>query len=351
MGRGLSFRRGTHPRSDKRAPPVRPCPRPARRSPGRAPWPARRRRSRTPASARPETARSAPAAAASPTARSAGSAGIEGGPDRASTLLLCRGLPRSPDQVLEPLQRQRQMAAPLGLRDRVDLVDDHRLGRGEDLADRGGEHQVERLGRGDEDVGRRFLHRPPLGLGRVAGPQPDRDVRADPAQRRPQVALDVVGERLQRRDVDEPHPGAAARGSTREAVDPPEEAGQGLAGAGRGADQRVGAAGDRLPAPRLGRRRPLEGGLEPAPHRRAERRQRVGLSRSVSPRWPTHRSYASAAAGSPGHRPRARPTARGCRRRTSRRRTRTSSARSRRRRGRSRRRSCRCPAASSTENQ
>ena len=115
--------------------------------------------------------------------------------------------PRLPDQVIESLQRQRQVGPPLGLGDRVDLVDDHRLGRGEDLADAGGEHQVERLGGGDEDVGRGFFHRPPFGLARVAGPQPDRDVGADPRQRRPQVALDVVGERLQRRDVDEPHPG------------------------------------------------------------------------------------------------------------------------------------------------
>ena len=49
-----------------------------------------------------------------------------------------------------------------------------------------------------------FAHRPALLLRSVAGPQADRDLGADPAQRRPQVALDVVGERLQRRDVDEP---------------------------------------------------------------------------------------------------------------------------------------------------
>ena len=99
--------------------------------------------------------------------------------------------------------------SPASIGDRVDLIDDHGLGRGEDLADPRGEHQVERLGGRDQDVGRRFLHRPPLGLGRVPGAQPDRDVGADPRQRRPQVALDVVGERLQRRDVDEPHPGLA----------------------------------------------------------------------------------------------------------------------------------------------
>ena len=108
------------------------------------------------------------------------------------------------NQMVEPLQRQRQVRPPLGLGDRVDLVDDHRLDAGEDLAGARGEHQVERLGGGDQDVGRRFAHRPALFLAGVAGAQADRDVGADAAQRRAQVALDVVGERLQRRDVDEP---------------------------------------------------------------------------------------------------------------------------------------------------
>jgi hypothetical protein len=55
----------------------------------------------------------------------------------------------------------------------MDLVDDHRFGRGQDLANPGGEHQVERLGGGDEDVGRGFAHRPALFLGGVAGAQAD----------------------------------------------------------------------------------------------------------------------------------------------------------------------------------
>ena len=43
-----------------------------------------------------------------------------------------------------------------------------------------------------------------------------RQLGADPAQRRAQVALDVVGERLQRRDVDEPR-SAVARSAARRA--------------------------------------------------------------------------------------------------------------------------------------
>ena len=105
---------------------------------------------------------------------------------------------------VEPLERDRQVRAALGLRDGVDLVDDHRLGAGEDLARLAREHQVQRLGRGDQDVRRVARHVAPVLLRRVAGADADADVGADPAQRRAQVLLDVVGERLQRRDVDEP---------------------------------------------------------------------------------------------------------------------------------------------------
>ncbi len=265
---------------DRRARPGPPCPRPARRSPGRGLSGSPRRRSGTPASARPGTARSAPAGAGSPTGRCAGCPvrrpdGETRGTSTCFPPRLPRWLPRrGPNQMVQPLQRQSEVRPALGLGDRVDLVDDHRFDAGEDLADGRGHHQVEGLRRGDQDVGRRLRHRPTVFLRRVAGPQADRDVGADAAQRGAQVALDVVGERFQRRDVDDADAGAELRRAG-EAVDPPEEAGQGLAGAGGGADQRVLAAGDRRPAARLGRRRPGEGGLEPAPYRRRERRQRV----------------------------------------------------------------------------
>ena len=54
----------------------------------------------------------------------------------------------------EPLEGERQVRAPLGGGQRVDLVDDHRLDVAQGLAGRRGEHEVERLGRGDEQVGR-----------------------------------------------------------------------------------------------------------------------------------------------------------------------------------------------------
>ena len=115
---------------------------------------------------------------------------------------------------VEALEREREVRAALGRRERVDLVDDHCLDAAEYLARLRREHQVERLGRGDEDVGRgardvlAFLRR------RVAGAHRDRgrgERRAEPlggerdaGERCAQVLLDVDGERAQRRDVEDP---------------------------------------------------------------------------------------------------------------------------------------------------
>ena len=104
-----------------------------------------------------------------------------------------------------------EVRAALGAGDRVDLVDDHRPHPGEPRPGARREHEVERLGRGDEDV--RRLRREGAALVRrgVAGADADGDVRqleAQPGRRLPdadqrgaQVALDVRGERLERGDV------------------------------------------------------------------------------------------------------------------------------------------------------
>ncbi len=109
---------------------------------------------------------------------------------------------------------QREVAAALVAGEGVDLVDDD----GADVAQRraaalGGEHQVERLGRGDQDVGRAFHDRRAVGLRRVAGAdggadlgQVEAELRGDLAdlgERRFEVALDVVAERLEGRHVDD----------------------------------------------------------------------------------------------------------------------------------------------------
>ena len=92
----------------------------------------------------------------------------------------------------DALERERQVRAALGRGERVDLVDDHRLDAAQRLALGGAEDQVERLGRGDEDLGGIARLRRALARGRVAGAHGDArnadlQTRASPprAARRP----------------------------------------------------------------------------------------------------------------------------------------------------------------------
>ncbi len=189
---------------------------------------------------------------------------------------------------LQPLEREREVGAALGVRDGVDLVDDHRLDAAEHLARAGGEHQVQRLGCGDEDVGRVARHGGALALGRVAGADAHAHTLhlrgrcgADAAQGRAEVALDVVGERLERADVDD---AGAARtdvlgrrsADAAEPVERPQERGERLAGAGGRAHEHVLAGGDRRPRLRLGWCGSGECLLEPVTDTRAEAGQGHG---------------------------------------------------------------------------
>ena len=154
-------------------------------------------------------------------------------------------------QRLEAFEAEREVRTALRPGDRVDLVDDDVFDRAQDLAGGAGQHQVERFGGRDEDVGRMPGDLAAVLGRRVAGPTGDRDVRGglaqalggegDPGQRRAQVALDVVGQRLERRDVqDADRAGGLAGGRRRrvrrQPVERPEEGSEGLAAArsGRG---------------------------------------------------------------------------------------------------------------------
>ena len=191
----------------------------------------------------------------------------------------CGGLRR---EALEALQRERQVRAPLGAGHGVDLVDDDVFDRAEDLTGARGQHEVERLGCGDEDVGRVAHDVAPLALGGVAraggraqgghgAPGPLR-LEGDAGQRRPQVAVDVVGQGLEGRDVEDPAPLLLERGRllTDEPVDDPEEGGQGLARSRGRQDQAVLALADGLPALLLGGGRRRERTLEPGACQRGE---------------------------------------------------------------------------------
>ena len=179
-------------------------------------------------------------------------------------------------EVLEPLERERQVGAALGRGDGVDLVDDHRLRRGQHLPGRRRQDQVERLRRRDQDVRRVPPHRGALVLGRVAAAHRDRDRarQVDAGERCAQVLLDVVVERLERRDVDDAR--AARLRVADEAVDRAQERGQRLARAGRGEHERVAAGGDRRPALPLGGRGLRERAPEPVGDGGGEGGERVG---------------------------------------------------------------------------
>ena len=192
---------------------------------------------------------------------------------------------------LQPLEREREMRAALGVGDGVDLVDDHRVDAAEHRPSLRGEDQVQRLRRGDEDVGRLARHRGALALGRVAGADGYAHILcADPAQRRAQVALDVVGEGLQRADVDDASAaravgpvavGLAAVGPTAigsatvaQPVERPQERGERLAGPGGRGHEHVLAGGDRRPRLCLRGRGSGECLLEPGAGARAEAGER-----------------------------------------------------------------------------
>ena len=113
--------------------------------------------------------------------------------------------------ALEPLEREREVRAALRPGERVDLVEDHRLDRLQQVAAARREQEVERLGRRDQDVGRGAQHPLAVALRRVAGPHAHRELRADPHEGAAEVPLDVVVERLERRDVQEPHAVARRR--------------------------------------------------------------------------------------------------------------------------------------------
>jgi len=112
-------------------------------------------------------------------------------------------------QRIEPFERQREMAAALAARHRVNFVDDHRAHGRQHLAPRlRSEQHVQRFGRRDENMRRALLQRGALLLRRVArahgradvkrGQPAPREFARDSFERRLQVDADVVRQRLQR---------------------------------------------------------------------------------------------------------------------------------------------------------
>ena len=184
-----------------------------------------------------------------------------------------------PTQCFQSFQRQRQMAAALARDHRVNFVHDDRARRGQHRAPgfRTQQH-VQRLRCRHQDVRRRLAQACALGLRRIAGAHrgADIDVRqslacefgGDACQRRLEVDVDVVGQRLQGRDVDDlGRIGQAVRKPfAHQRIDGRQERGERLARTGRCGDQGVAARCNRRPGLRLCLGRAGKGAREPCTH-------------------------------------------------------------------------------------
>ena len=117
--------------------------------------------------------------------------------------------------LLQALERQREVRAAARADDRMDLVHDHGPHRPQHLpAALGREQQIQRLGRRHEDVRRRPENAGALGRRRIARAYGGCDARsrhaslirklrdAAPGQR--EILVDVRAQRFERRDVDDP---------------------------------------------------------------------------------------------------------------------------------------------------
>ena len=206
------------------------------------------------------------------------------GSDEVSCDLLHRALcRREPDaqqrrigDLLQSLERQRQVGAPPGADDGVDFVHDDRARRAEHVATPARrQEQIERLGGCHQNVRRTAQHRRAFGRGRIASAHGDGDSRrveakrlgrlSNPSPRLGQVLVDVGAERLERRDVDDPHFVGywMLEAFAKQLVQCREECRQGLARAGGCSNKRVAALTDDGPALGLRRRRDAERAGEP----------------------------------------------------------------------------------------
>ena len=185
----------------------------------------------------------------------------------------------SADQRVQPFQRQRQVGAALVVRNRVDLVHDHRLHRAKIVpALLRGQQNVQRLRRGYENVRRLLQHGAPLRGRCVPGAYRGPDVWAQVAalQRQLlnlpqwllQVLLHIVAEGFKRGNVD--HRGGRGQRTVDrfadQRIDTDQEGRQRLARAGGGGDQGRSALEDRGPAELLGRGRGTKLADKPLPH-------------------------------------------------------------------------------------
>ena len=162
----------------------------------------------------------------------------------------------------QPRQAERQQMAALRGHQRMQLVENHVAQAGEEpVGGRRGDQQRQLFGRGEQNVGRVDLLALPLVRRGVAGAGLDGHRQLHLADRLAEIALDVDGQRLERRDVERvdaamrlPGPPLRPRGERGQRR---QEAGQRLAGAGRRDQQhRLAGLGLRQQIDLMGARRP-----------------------------------------------------------------------------------------------
>ena len=174
-------------------------------------------------------------------------------------------------QLRQAFQRQREVGAALVAGQGVDFIDDHAAHRAQHLPSGSrGEQDIEGFGGGDQNMRRAALHRLAFRLRRIAGAHlgADRHVgkaavqqrRANAVQRQFQVLADVVGQSLERRDIQ--HPRLVRRRCfdefPYELIDGGEKRRQGFSGTGGCDDERGPAGADRRPGAYLDFRRRAE---------------------------------------------------------------------------------------------
>ncbi len=200
--------------------------------------------------------------------------------------------PALADEGVEALEAQGQMAPPLVAGERVHFVHDHRPDTAEKRSRSGrGQEEVQRLGGGDEQVGRLLLHGGPFGCGCVprADGDPQARIRAaesrgflpDFGQGHVEVLVHVDGECPQRGDIEDfgrAPGGRSGLGGAIRSIDGHQEPREGLAGAGRRCHEDVAPCRDVRPGRLLRRGRPVgEAPGEPAGDGRMEERLGRGV--------------------------------------------------------------------------
>ena len=183
-------------------------------------------------------------------------------------------------------QRERQVRAALIVGDGVNFIDDHGAGgpqHGSGFL--GGQQDVERFGRGDEDVRAMLTHLLAFVGGGIAGADGSaygieldalaRGELGDFGQRYFEVLVDVVAQSFEGRDVDDLGlvGKLAGAGGTNQAVQADEESGECFSGTGGRRNQDVAAGSDLRPSENLRFGGGGETGSEPLGDERVEIRE------------------------------------------------------------------------------